>query len=64
VIEENDQIGPDHELSAMGEIEKIHDPEDERQAGSYEEQEYAKLQAVESLNCQKRIAHGTPAVIS
>ena len=47
------QIGAEHILDAMGEIDEIHHAEDERQAGGDQKQQDAKLQAIQRLDGKK-----------
>ena len=45
-----DQIGADHVLHAMGEIDEVHHAEHQRQPGGDQEQDEAELQAVQDLD--------------
>ena len=55
--EHRGEIGADHILDAMREVDEIHHPEHERQARGDQEQQQPQLQAVQDLNDQKRARH-------
>ena len=48
------EIRPHHVERAVGEIDEIHDAEDERQPGGEQEQQQAELQAVQALFDQEQ----------
>jgi len=52
------EIGAEHVLDAMGEIDEIHHAEHQRKAGCDQEQKDAELQPVEGLNHEKGGGHG------
>ena len=52
------EIGAEHVLDAMGEIDEIHHAEHQREAGGDQEQKDAELQPVEGLNHEKGGGHG------
>ena len=43
------EIGPDHVQRAVGEVDEVHDAEDERQPGRDQEQHDAELHPVQQL---------------
>ncbi len=51
------QIGADHVLDAMGEVDKVHHAEHQRQAGGDQEQDQSKLQSVEDLDQEEGEGH-------
>ena len=51
------QISAQHVLDAVRQIDEIHDAEYQRQAGRDQEQQHAKLQAVEDLDQKERGGH-------
>ncbi len=63
-MEEHRQIGADHKLGAVGEIQKIHDAEYERQTGSNEKQQHPELETIQGLHCEEGVTHRAGAVIS
>ena len=56
-VEHHRQIGPEHVLDAMREIDEVHHAEHERQAGRDQEQQHAELQAVEGLDDEQGEGH-------
>src|SRR4029077_8793674 len=58
-VESHGEIGAEHILHAMRQIDEIHHAEHERQAGCDQEQKNAELQAVEDLDQKKRGGHRT-----
>src|SRR5439155_20048170 len=48
--EDRGEVGADHVERSMGEVDQVHDPEHEGQAGRHEEEHDAELQAVEALD--------------
>ncbi len=52
------EIGADHVLHAVREVDEVHDAEDQRQPRRDQEQEDAELQAVERLHEDERQRHG------
>ena len=52
------EIGADHILHAMSEIDEVHHPEGQRQPRGDEEKQDSELQAVQGLDGQERERHG------
>ncbi len=48
--EDRGEVGADHVERSVGEVDQVHDPEHEGQAGRHEEEHDAELQAVEALD--------------
>ena len=57
-VEGHREIGAEHVLDAVGEIDEIHHAEHQREAGRDQEQKDAELQPVEGLNHEKGGGHG------
>ncbi len=55
--EHGDEIGADHVLDAVGEVDEIHHPEHERQTCGDQEKQDAELQTVQGLDDEKRARH-------
>ncbi len=53
-IEHDGEIGAEHVLDAVGEIDEVHDAEHQRQSGGDQKQQHAELQAVQHLNDDER----------
>ena len=53
-VKRHGEVGPEHVLDAVGEIDEIHDAENQRQAGRDQEQKDAELQSVEDLDEEER----------
>ena len=58
--EHGGEIGADHVLHAMSEIDEIHHAEGQRQARGDQEKQDAELQAVQGLDGQEREGHEAP----
>src|SRR5262245_53282410 len=56
-IEHHRQVGTQHVLDAVREVDEVHDAEDESQAGGDQEQDHTELQAVENLDDEKGGGH-------
>jgi hypothetical protein len=55
------QIGAEHVLHAMRQVDEVHHAEDERQPGRDQEQQDAELQAVQDLDDEEAGGHGSHA---
>ena len=58
--ERGGQVGADHVERAVGEVDEVHDAEDQRQPGRHQEQHHAELQPVEALLDDEQPAHRRP----
>ena len=58
------EIGADHVLHAVSEIDEIHHAEGQRQTSGDQKKQDAELQAVQGLDGQDREGHGRPAATS
>jgi hypothetical protein len=56
-IEGDREIGAQHVLHAVREVDEIHHPEHQRQACRNQKQKHAELQTVEDLNYEKGAGH-------
>ena len=56
-VEHHRQVGAQHVLHAVGEVDEIHHPEHQREPGRHEEQQDAELQPVEQLDDEQRGGH-------
>src|SRR5258708_36275257 len=56
-VEHHRQIGAEHVLDAMREIDEVHHAEHERQARRDQEQQHAELQAIECLDDEEGEGH-------
>ncbi len=56
-VERDREIGAQHVLNAVCQVDEVHDPEHQRQAGRDQEQQHAELQPVEDLDNEKRGGH-------
>jgi len=56
-IECHRQIGAQHVLDAVGEIDEIHHAEHQRQPRRHQKQQHAELQPVEELDDEQRGGH-------
>ena len=57
-IECDREIGAQHVLDAVCEVDEVHHAEHQRETGRDQEQEDTELQPVEGLNDEKRCGHG------
>jgi hypothetical protein len=57
-VEHHCEVGAQHVLHAMGEVDEIHHPEHESEARGHQEQQNAELQPVEQLDYDQRRRHG------
>src|SRR5690606_32727062 len=60
LIENKAEIGPDHVEGAMGEVEDIHQPENDGQPDRHQEEQHGKLKAIQQIKQKKR--HGSLSV--
>ncbi len=56
-VEHHRQIGAEHVLDAMREIDEVHHAEHERQARRDQEQQHAELKAIQGLNDEEGEGH-------
>jgi hypothetical protein len=63
-IKRNGKIGAQHVLHAVGKIDEIHHPENERETRRDEKQQNAELEAVENLNDEESRIHAPGSITS
>ncbi len=56
-VEHHREVGAQHVLDPMREVDEVHHPEHEGEAGRDQKQQHPKLKAVENLNDEKRGGH-------
>ena len=56
-IESDGEVGPQHVLDAVRQVDDVHDPEHQRQPRRNQEQQHAELQPIENLNHEQGSGH-------